>query len=95
MINKLPGTQFHIAHQKGNNSADTLANIGTRSIALPELCLKAHLLKRHTVVALQAMVLACYTRRQTKRQELALETILEKTTRRGSALGAELAALLH
>ena len=55
-----------------------LANGGSRSIALPELLLKGHQLKRHIVIALQAMYLACFTRRQSKRQELALETILAR-----------------
>ena len=39
---------------------------------------KGHELKRHIVVAIQAMFLACYTRRQIRRQELALETLLER-----------------
>ena len=78
--------------RKGNNSADTLANIGSASIALPELCYKAHLLSIHVVVALQVMLLACYTRRQTKRQELALDTIIERQLEGEVPLGVELAA---
>ena len=55
-----------------------LANTGPRYIALPDLLLKGHLLKRHIVIAIQAMFLACYTKRQAKRQELAIETSLER-----------------
>jgi hypothetical protein len=42
------------------------------------LLLKGHELKRHIVIAIQAMFLACYTRRQNKRQELYLETLIER-----------------
>ena len=47
-------------------------------IALPNLILRGHLLKRHIVIAVQAMLLACYTKRQERRQELALETATER-----------------
>ena len=63
-----------IAHPSGNNNADALATAGSRRITLPELLLKGHLLKRHIVIAMQAMYLACYTRRQIRRHELNLET---------------------
>ena len=67
-----------VAHKHGNDSADLLANAGSKLIELPPLLHKGHELKRHIVIAIQAMFLACYTRRQTKRQELALETLLER-----------------
>ena len=65
------------AHQVGTNEADSSANEGSRMIALPELLFKGHLLKRHIVVALQAMYLACYNRRQTMALEAAVERELE------------------
>ena len=67
-----------IAHQKGNNEADTLENAGSKIIALPDLLFQGHLLKKKIVVAIQAMFLACYNRRQEKRQALALETAVER-----------------
>jgi hypothetical protein len=71
-----------------------VANAGSRSIALSELLLKGHLLKRHIVIAVQAMYLACYTRRQQRRQELNLETILEGQPEGPGLLGGELEALV-
>ena len=55
-----------LAHQKGNNAADELANVGSKMIALPYLFPKGHILKRHIVLAIQAVFLACYNRRQQK-----------------------------
>ena len=65
-----------IAHKYGNDAADLLANAGSKKIELPPLLHKGHELKTQVVIAIQAMFLACYTRRQNKRQELLLETIL-------------------
>ena len=59
---------FTIAHQNGNNNADTLASEGARKIALPELLFQAHQLRRRIVISIQAMSLACYTRRQQARE---------------------------
>ena len=67
-----------IAHQNGNNNADTLADEGARSIALPEPLFQAHQLRRRIVISIQAMFLACYTRRQKTREQAALETLLER-----------------
>ncbi len=67
-----------IAHKVGSDSADLLANAGSKMIALPDLLLKGHELKRHIVIAIQAMFLACYNRRQERRQELLVETSLER-----------------
>ena len=53
-----------IAHPNGNNHADTLANEGARVIAIPEPLFQAHQLRRRIVISIQAMFLACYTRRQ-------------------------------
>ena len=47
-------------------------------IALPNLILQGHLLKRHIVISIQAMLLACYTKRQEARQDSALETPIER-----------------
>ncbi len=41
---------------------------------------------------MQAMQLACYTRRQIKTQELNLETVLERELEGAALLGVELAA---
>ncbi len=65
-------------HKIGNDAADLLANAGSKIIELPALLLKGHELERHIVIAIQAMFLACYTRRQNRRQELDLETQLER-----------------
>ncbi len=46
-------------------------------IALPNMILQGHLLKKHIVIAVQAMLLARYTKRQ-ESQEIALETALER-----------------
>ena len=67
-----------LQHQIGNNAADLLANAGSAMIALPNLILQGHLLKRHIVIAIQAMLLACYTKRQEARQDSALETAIER-----------------
>ncbi len=67
-----------IAHKSGNDAADLPANTGSKLIELPPLLHKGHELKRHIVIAIQAMFLACYTRRQNRRQELDLETLLER-----------------
>ena len=78
-----------IAQQNGKNKADTLANEGARSIALPEPLLQAHHLRRRIVVSIQAMFLACYTRRQTRREQLALEAILERQLEGEAPHGAD------
>ena len=67
-----------IAHTYGNDAADSLANAGSKKIELPPLLHRGHELKTQVVIAIQAMFLACYTKRQNKRQELLLETILER-----------------
>ena len=67
-----------IAHLKGNNEADSLANAGAKIIALPDPLFQGHLLKKKIVIAIQAMFLACYNRRQEKRQALAIETAVER-----------------
>ncbi len=45
-----------------------------KKIALPDLLLESHELKRHIAIAIQAMFLACYNRRQERRQECLVET---------------------
>ncbi len=79
-----------VAHQNGNNEADTLANAGYRMIALPELLFQGHLLKRKSVVDIQTKFLACYTRRQAKRKELALETTVERELEGQPTVGGEI-----
>ncbi len=83
-----------IAHQNGNNNADTLANEGARSRALLEPLLQAHHLRRRIVISIQAMFLACYTRRQTRREQLALEAILERQLEGEAPHGADNIAAL-
>ena len=78
-----------IAHQNGNNNADTLANKGAQSIALPEPLFEAHLLRRRIVISLQAMFLACYTRRQKARELAAIETVLERQLEGEAPQGAD------
>ena len=74
------------AHKIGNDAADLLANAGSKSIELPALLLKGHELKRHIVIAIQAMFLACYTRRQIRRQELDVETQQERELEEAPAI---------
>ena len=76
-----------IAHQNDNNNA--VASEGSRSIALQEPLLQAHHLRRRIVVSIQAMFLACYTRRQTRREQRALETILERQLEGDAPHGAD------
>ena len=57
-----------IAHQYGNNQADLLADAASKMIALPDLFFQGHQLEKHIEIYLQAMFLACYNRRQTRRQ---------------------------
>ncbi len=59
--------------------------------ALPDLLLKGHLLKRHIVIAIQVMFQACYNRRQKIRQNMVLETALERELEGEPTQGGELA----
>ncbi len=74
------------------NEADTLAHAGSEMIALRDLLLKGHLLKRHICIAIQAMFLACYIRRQERRQDMVLDTTLERELEGEPTQGGELAA---
>ena len=75
---------------QGHNEADTLANAGSELTALPDLLFQGHLLKRKIVMALQAMFVACYNRRQESRQALALETPIEREPEGQPTVGGEI-----
>ena len=62
---------------------------GARSIALPEPLFQAHQLRRRIVISIQAMFLACYTRRQKTREQAALETLLERQLEGEAPQGAD------
>ena len=63
----------------------------TRNACLPAT-LKPTQLKKHIVIALQAMFLACNNRRQACRQELLLETAVERELEGQPTQGGELVA---
>ncbi len=86
LITWIKGHAADIDIQKGTPQLHTntgaIRQICSRTLAPRWLLYRSslfqgHQLKKHIVIVLQAMFLACYNRRQTRRQELLLETAVE------------------